>query len=262
MNKYIKLFIAWTKLMISAEAAYRWNSIIKAVAMVVFDFFAPLIAIIIYSVSSGIPGWSFEQFLLLSGTFTIVEGLNEALFGDLGWGIIWDLRHGEFDMSLVKPYNTLGFMSSASSHPRSFVRVFVGLGIVTYALVNYAIAVTLVNLLFYVFLILLGLVFLYSTVVLISSLAILFVQTSNLMNALFNILLIGRYPLNVYGSTGVFVFTFIFPLGVAAFYPASALLHGISLIFVLKLALIIMFYLVVNVLLWNFALKKYSSAGG
>ncbi len=57
-------------------------------------------------------------------------------------------------------------------------------------------------------------------------------------------------------------FTFVFPIGLASFYPAQALLGLVSPGMLALLALIAISFFVVSLLAWNSGMKKYQSAGG
>jgi len=261
VNKYLRAFISWMKLIMANEVAYKGNFILKVIALIIFDFFGPIIALLMYSVSSGIPGWGFEQYLLMVGTFTLVWGINDTFFDNLAHGLIHLLRQGEFDITMLRPFKVLGYWTVTAGNPRQSFRILSGLAIVSYALLSFN-SIVFVNILSYIYLIFLATLFMYSINVLIASLAILFVKSSSLIGIFENILSVGSFPLTVYGPIGSFIFTFVFPLGIAAFYPAVALIGGLDLILILKLTLVISLFLVGNILIWSFALKRYTSAGG
>lgn len=252
----------WIKLEMSREVAYRANYFFKAIAMFTFGIVGPLVAMIIYSVSRGIPGWSFEEFLLLTGVFVFVAGINHLFFQAITWHTVHAIREGEYDVNLVKPVSPLMFATITAVNLDGLTRTFLGAFVIVYALVKMGWVFSLINFLGFVFLILLALLFMYSIDILIAALAFLVVKSYALLDIFREFLAVGQNPLTIYGATGMLVFTFIFPVGLAAFYPASAILGKIPTLTILYLAAIAFGFFVFVLLIWNLAIKKYSSAGG
>jgi len=54
----------------------------------------------------------------------------------------------------------------------------------------------------------------------------------------------------------------MFPLAISAFYPSIVLIQGATPKIMLTALIPIAVFLVVSVLLWNRAMKSYTSAGG
>ena len=89
--KYSHMWKVKFKLRLALEMAYRKNFIMRMISLVIFDIISPIIAIVIYNISSGIPGWEFSEFLLFIGTFTFVFGAEHFCFSMLPWMTSW--RH-------------------------------------------------------------------------------------------------------------------------------------------------------------------------
>jgi len=261
-GKYLRLWSKTFALELSSEMAYKTNFIIKSLALMLADFVGPLIIILIYSSSSGIPGWSFEEFILFHGTFIFVTGLSHAFLIILPLQVIENVREGTFDKILVKPFNPLLYLTFSSIDLEGFAEVFAGLVLIIWAFVKLNIIVFSLNTLLYLFMILTAFVLLYSLMVLISSFAFLFVKSFGLFDLLFKLLDVGRYPMSIYGFEMRFIFTFILPIAVVSFYPASALLGTLNLVSLIEILIPIIIFLVFSILMWNIAIKKYTSAGG
>ena len=69
MNKYLSLWIKNLELELAGEMIYKMNFFIKTVALIFADIIGPLVTMLIYANTSGIPGWSFHEFILFQGTF-------------------------------------------------------------------------------------------------------------------------------------------------------------------------------------------------
>jgi ABC-2 type transport system permease protein len=260
--KFWRIWNGYFKLNIAEEMAYRLNFLLKTIAFVIFDMFGPLLALIIYGISKGLPGWTFEEFLFLQGTFTLSTGLLHVLFVRFSGRVIEGVRDGRFDIELVKPANPLLLALATSSDLDGLPRTIMGVLISTYALVKMGWIFNLMHLLAYAALIFGAVLFLLSLQIIIAAMAFIFVRTYTLWN-IFDILIdIGKNPTTVFGPVGMLLFTFAFPIALAAFYPAAVILGKISIMQTLMVVSIAFAFFGFSVLLWHLGIRKYGSAGG
>ncbi|MBU2634525.1 MAG: ABC-2 family transporter protein [Nanoarchaeota archaeon] len=259
---YLTLFKKTFALELSSEMAYKWNFFIKSLGLIFADLIGPIIILLIYTYSSGIPGWKFEEFILFQGTFILVNGLAHTLLFGLPFQVIRSVQQGTFDKVLIKPFNPLLYLSFSSIDIEGIAEVLAGLGLIIWAFVKLGIIVFSWNTLLFLFLILLAFVFLYATFVLMSSLAFLFVKSFGLFDLFFKIIDVARYPLSIYEGGMRFVFTFLIPIGIISFYPVNVLLGGLSIMTLLEILIPVLLFLGFSVFMWNRAIRKYTSAGG
>ena len=59
-----------------------------------------------------------------------------------------------------------------------------------------------------------------------------------------------------------FIFTFLIPVAVVSFYPASALLGALDIIKLFEIIIPIGIFMILSIVIWNVSIKKYTSAGG
>ncbi|MCG2717968.1 MAG: ABC-2 family transporter protein [Nanoarchaeota archaeon] len=242
--------------------AYKTNFAIKMLAFIIMDMIGPLVALLIYKNTAGIPGWTFEEFILFTGTLTLVFGFGHAAVIMMPARIIDDVRQGHFDKHLLRPFKSLTYFLFSSPDIDGVAEITVGLILVSWAFVKLGLTVFSWNFLIYIFLIIIGFIFQYAVMIMISALAFLFVKSWALFDVFFTLTNFARYPLTVYGGGITFFLTFMFPIAISASYPADALLNGISGFGILKIVLPVFLFLFVSVWFWNMAMKKYSSAGG
>lgn len=262
MMRTLKIIRRAAGMQLSRDMAYKWNFFIKLGATVVQDLIGPLIILLIYSTTSGIPGWSFYEFILFQGTLTFVFGIGHFLFVSIPVETIYNVRNGTFDKFLVQPVNTLIYLTASAFDWDGISQVFVGIFLVVFAFMKLNLAVFSVNTLAFLFLVLLGLLFQYSIMVLIGALTFTLIQSWALLDLVFKLTDFARYPSNVYGLSIQFFITFLFPIAISAFYPVQALLHGFNLIFLLKASIPVILFFAFSLWLWNIGIKKYTSAGG
>jgi ABC-2 type transport system permease protein len=143
-----------------------------------------------------------------------------------------------------------------------FPRVITGSLIAIYALVKLGWIFNIVNLFYFIVLVISAVLFFLSLQVVIAALAFIFVKSYTMMNIFDSLSDMGKNPLTVFGPFGTILLTFVFPIGLAAFYPASALLGRLAPLNVLVLFLVGLTFFSLSAGLSAIGIKKYSSAGG
>ena len=169
--KFLRILQKTVGMSLAGEIAYKTNFFIKCFAIVLSDFVGPLLTLIIYSTTLGIPGWSLNEFLLFQGTLILVFGLGHTFTLHFPYEVIHSIREGEFDKYLVKPYNTLLYLLSESFILDGVAEVFVGIAIITYSMIQLGLTVFSVNFALYLLLILAGVLIQAAMMIFISSTA-------------------------------------------------------------------------------------------
>lgn len=259
---YFKVMLKSIAMELSKEMAYKWNFIIKAMSLVLADIVAPLVALLIYSTTSGIPGWSFAEFVLFQGTLTLIMGLNHLSQIMLPGNVMSEIREGTFDKYLVKPFKTLALLTITSWDLEGAAEILVGGGLVIWAMIKTGVSVFSLNFLAYLYLLALAYIFLYCFMVLIASLGFLVIKSYALLDLFWRTADFARYPVDIYGPGLRLVLTFVFPMAIISFYPATTLLRGVNLLTMVKATVPIAIIFALTMFAWSSAMKKYGSAGG
>jgi ABC-2 type transport system permease protein len=249
-------------MILSADMAYKWNFIIKMVAIFFMDLIGPIVILLIYSNTSGISGWSFEQFILFQGILIFVIGIGQTFFLRVGYEVVYMVQHGKFDTILIKPFRPLVQLTLTSLDWEFMPEIFVGLGLMSWAFVKLGLDFFTMNTVMFVVLVVLGLFVYFSLIVIVSSLSFLVVKSWGLFSLLWRTIDFVRYPLDIYSLPLRYLFTFFLPLGLASFYPAKALMGEVGWLFVGEMVLVVGAFFGLSLVLWHFAMKKYTSAGG
>ncbi len=259
--RYFRIFWKYVSLDLSSEFRYKLNIAMKFLSLIIMDFIGPLIALLIYANTLGIPGWTLYEFLLFQGTLTIVLGLGHAFAFRFAWEVMDMVRHGELDKIMVKPLKPLTNLMLGSFNFPGVAEITAGLVIIVIALSNLNLGFTW-NYIPYIMFILLGVLFQLGVATLISASAILFIKSWALFDVWFHTINFARYPAMIFSLGIRFIITFIFPIAVASFFPAAALLGRLSLWeTTLPMLSVIVFYIVTRIF-WYMAMRKYTSAGG
>lgn len=262
IRKYLKLFVKFTALDLSARMAYKWDFVIKCFALFLMDIISPLLALLIYSNTPGIPGWSLEEFILFQGTFMLVLGLNHALTIRIPGQCIDLIRTGNFDSILTKPFKPLMYITFSSADMDGFMEVITGIAVIVWAAAKIKVDILSGHFISYLMLLAVAFLFQYAITVLMSSLAFIVVKSWALFDIFFSLSNLAKYPLSIYHPSIVFMLTFLFPAAITAHYPVEALLRGMSIVNMAMVSIPVIIFFIVALVMWDVAMKKYSSAGG
>lgn len=262
MKRHLTLLSKAWALEISSQMAYKANFVTKILSIMLMDIVGPLVVLLIYTNTAGVPGWSFEEFILFQGTMTLVFGFGHAFVVMMPVRVLEDVREGHFDQHLIRPFNTLTYFLFSSPDLDGTAEIFVGLVLISWAFVKLGLSILSLHFLIYVFLILIAFLFQCAIMIMISALAFLFVKSFALFDIMFTLSNFARYPLNIYSGGFEFFLTFLFPIAISAFYPVEVLLRGLTFLNMLKVILPVVVFFFVSIWFWNTAMKKFSSAGG
>lgn len=261
MSRYLAVTKATFKMELASELAYRGNFFLKLLAVALLDLLSPLVAVLIYRSSSGIPGWSFEEFILFTGSFTLITGLGRTLFVGIPFNVIDAVRDGTFDRYLLRPFHPLKYLSVSGWDFNGVPEILVGTVLVAWSAARLEVAFGW-NVPAFLALVVLGVALQYAVYVIIAALAFLVVRSWALFEIWESMQKFARYPLDVYGAGWQAGLTFLVPIAVSAHFPAQALLGTFNWATQAWIALPVAGFVGLALLLWNAAMKKYTSAGG
>jgi len=246
--------MAWKSFLVYRAQASVWSI---AYALNIVNMVVAIT--VIYSVSSGIPGWTYFQILALSSLATMVLGIVNYFIAS--WNLVDQLRRGMLDLWFTKPYSYLMVLSGASITVTFFVDIIGGLVLFTYAVLH--LDIQAIQLIYFAAIFVAGTVAYFMFVNMVSLLSYRLLKSANFVGEMENLLEnVGRYPISIYGIAGQLIFTLAMPIGLAYYYPAEALFGTINPIGILAaLALAIAVAFASHKILYAL-LKSYSSGGG
>ena len=260
IKKAFKIWKQGFALSMSSEMAYKGSFILLLISLIIGDLVGPIIGFIIYTTTSGIPGWSLMEFILFQGLAIFIFGMWHAFIGGLSWETMDLVIEGTFDSVLLKPFYSLVYLASKSVDFHGVVEVFVGIIVIIWALIS--LKFNLLMLVPFILLIFFALLFILSISIMLGALSVIFINVESLQNLLWVLNLVSAFPLTVYSKGMQFFFTFIIPAAIASYWPASILLEKAALISMIYAVIPVLIFFGISLWLWYFALKKYQSAGG
>jgi ABC-2 type transport system permease protein len=249
-------------LQLSSWMAYRFNFYLFVVGLLLFNLIGPALVYLIYYNSLSFPGWTLYQVMLLSGIFIMVTAIDTYFFGPIQWQTQSLVLSGDFDKMMVHPIRPLTFLFLRRPEVASVMEFVLGLGIVMFSAHKLQLSMSFSQAPLLLLVFAAATVFMASIRIINSSLIFYFTRAEALAELVNDFKDFVTYPISIYGATGMFLFSFVFPIGIASFYPAQVILGTADPLVVIKVSAVAITFFIVSLLFWSQAIKKYTSAGG
>ncbi|MBX7102180.1 MAG: ABC-2 family transporter protein [Myxococcaceae bacterium] len=212
-------------------AQYRWEFLLEGVLSLLWaaTALAPLFVVYGGSSAHGIPGWTFEESLVVTSWFILLQGVLEGAINPCLEAIVDHIRKGTLDFVLLKPADAQFLVSTARFELWRVTNVaaaLVVMGVAFHRLGRWPSPAGVVEALL---LFVVAWVILYSLWILIVSLAFRVVKIDNLSYLFTSIFDAARWPSTVYRGVVAVLFTFVIPLALMTTTPAEALLGRVQL---------------------------------
>ncbi len=260
MRHYIHVYKRLMQLNFSALVAFRGNFINNLISSFIWAIFSLSTIYLLTLRVTSIFGWRREDILLFTGLYGVVIGFFHTIFSRNFSRFSRVIHHGELDILLLKPIDTQFLMSFWIINYTSLSRIPIGVLFVGYLLVSYHIPVAPFQILSSIFLVSLSIVLLYAIWYIVMTLTIWFTNLSNLVEILFQMTSIARYPQEVFRELSAYLFWFIMPLTFVISTPAKVLLQRANAYDLIGLFIFSITLLFLSRKFWKFALRFYTSA--
>lgn len=259
LRNAIRFFLISWEYSLLNFVSYRTSSLMYTIYNTFLTISTFITISVVYYVSSGIAGWSYYQLMFLAATMNIGVSI---LWNILGAGnLSTQLLKGGVDPYLVKPFGIATIFLSAYGLPSQMAGVASGLVLLLFAASH--ITFTLAGAVEYVVLLGVGTFAMILFTLMLVVLAYVLIKGSFFVNKLLGFGQgLSKYPLNIYGLAGQLIFTILFPIGLAYYYPSRAFMGAYSPLVVAAIALLGIAIAAVSYKLFYVLMKQYTSAGG
>lgn len=258
--RYLKLLTIFYRYSILKELEYRVN-FFASVFMSIFWLVWAIIGISVFFLHRDKMGdWTYPEVLMVVGLFTFFSGVMESLLRPNVGAIIEQVRDGTFDFVLTKPVNAQFIASLRNVVVWRFVDIFIGLGLIVYALDLLGIAPAADRIVMFVAMLVSAVFIVYSLWLVMSSFAFWFVKIDNITELFSAFYETGRYPVTIYRGIVRVLLTFVVPIAFVTTFPASALLGRLDAATAWTGMVFAFVFLIASNRFWNYAIKHYSSA--
>lgn len=260
MLRYARLLAVQLRASLLLGVQYRYDFLIDGAIEVFWTATALVPLFVVFQKREAIAGWSFGEALLVTGWFTLLQGILEGAINPSLTSVVEHIRKGTLDFVLVKPADAQFLVSTSRFYPWRSLNVITSIGIFVYAFVRIGRAPSVGGVAAALLLLVTATAILYSLWILTVSAAFYFVKIDNLTFLFSAVFDAARWPVTIFrGFVRVF-FTFVLPLALMTTYPALAMLgrlDGVTL--AATIAGSVAFAVLARVV-WLGAIRKYTSA--
>lgn len=216
---------------------------------------------VIYSNIDTIGGWHLGEMILYIGTFSLLNAVNMTLYFFGVNGIPNKVRSGELDLYLTKPVSPLFRLSFENISPGSVPLMIMSICIIVYGVGMSKMQVTVLQVLEYLFWLLLMEILYYDMAVIIRSVSLYVVSMARmeqLEDAGINLCM--KLPGIAFYGVYKFIFYLVLPYGIMATLPVQSMIGDMDYKLAMYGILVVILFSVGTCLTWKQGLKRYNSA--
>jgi ABC-2 type transport system permease protein len=229
MLRYLRLLGVQVRASLLIGIQYRSDFWLDAVISVFYTVASVLPLVIVFQNRQQLGGWSFGEALLVSGWFTLLEGVLQGAINPSLINVVEAIRKGTLDFVLLKPADAQFLVSTSRFEPWRASN-FISAGVIfAIGFSKIGHGPSWIGVLGGTVLLLTSVVLLYSLWILTVSLAFYVVKVDNLTYLFESVFDAARWPVSVFPRGVRIVFTYVLPLAVMTSFPAWALLGQLSL---------------------------------
>lgn len=262
MKKYVAVYIALLRLNFAVLVAYRANFINSVISSVGWGVFSIVLILLLTAKTQRIQSWSREEIILLTALYNVFIGAFHMLFSSNFERFAKVIHLGQLDSLLVKPLDSQFLLSFWLFNYTSLFRVFLGIIVSFYMMGLTHADVHVFSILILVLLGITGLFLMYSIWYIFLTVTIWFTKLYNIVDLLYQINSVTRYPPEMFTKVKSFIVLILFPLTLVIAAPAKSVLNRLTLSDVSLLIFSAMSLLLFSRVFWKFALRYYTSASG
>ncbi len=260
MRRYARLLGVQLRASALLSLQYRYDFLIDGGLEFFWAITALVPLFIVFQMRQSVAGWTFAEALVVSGWFTLLQGILEGAINPSLTSVVDHIRKGTLDFVLLKPADAQFLVSTAKFQPWRAMNVLTGLGIFVYAFHLLGRTPSVPGLLASVLLLGTSTLLLYSLWILTVSAAFYVVKVDNLTYFFSSIFDAARWPSSVFRGLLSIIFTFVIPLALMTTYPAQAMLGKLTLQTLLMAILGALVFASLARWMWLQSIGKYTSA--
>lgn len=216
---------------------------------------------IIFNNIQSLAGWNYYQVLFLYFFSRSIMLLDNLLFKkSIATFTKSTIRKGDYDFYLVKPISPMYLVSIAYPQFHVSITAIFYIGASIYSLIHSNIEIHLINIIWFIFLAICGLILYYFLNIITVVPTFWFVRLYNLKDIIYKINHFMRYPIGIFPFALKIAFMVFFPIAAVSYIPAVTVFYPPKMLYIIFMVLItITFGLLANIF-WKFGERHYSSA--
>lgn len=262
MTRYFRIYKSLLRINLNTLLAYRLNFFNSTLSSAAWAVFSVASILILTSRTQNIFGWTREDIILLTACYSLAIGIFHGIFSWNFHRIGEVIFSGDLDQILLKPVDSQFSLSLWLVNYSALVRVLLGVGLIFYLVSFIGYSVSLIGFITFFLFLLAGIITLYGIWLIVCSLLIWIPEASNIVDLMYSVSGLSRFPPEMYSRLSGFLFSILIPLMFILVVPVKILTGKPELNEVITLIIVTIGSFLISRYFWKFALRHYTSAGG
>ena len=257
LAKYFKIWKITTGKVTQIAFISRLGAAIFVIGKILRFAFFLMFLVILGQKTRAIAGYSIDQIIFAFATFNIIDTTSQLLFREV-YRFRYYITSGEFDYFLTKPISPLVRSLFGGSDVLDLPVLLISIVFVIYSgqeIGNF----TPLSIFAFIALILNALLIALSLHIIVLAIGVMTTEIDHTIMIYRDITQMGRLPIDIYREPLSWILTFILPVGIMMTVPAKSFFNLLSLPQVFLFLTIAIFFLIISLKFWSFALKNYTS---
>lgn len=260
MKRYWNIYKECVRVAFATASTYRMNFFLNTIIMLLGDILFPLVTVLIYGAGGGFEGWTVYEVLLIQAVFTMSLAIADMSFHGILWATMSAVREGNYEMVLLMPVDPM-FLLMARTFSIDAIGLFLGgLTIFVIALCHIG-APGLLMWLQFIALFLIGLMVMMGIGLMMAATSFKWVGNSRIPEIFDSIRSFGKYPQSIFPKSIMVITSYLLPVAMIGFFPASALLGRANYHMFLAVLPCVLFMLL-GIILYRSMIRLYQGVGG
>jgi len=240
---------------------YRTNFLFELIGVSIHLATALLGLAVIFNQTSSLNGWSSSELVMLVGIQTILGSLLGIVIEPSFQTFMENVRLGTLDFMLTKPADSQVMVSFQRVEGGAIAGTIAGATILGIGIARHGERIGLGQALLFAAMLVLGIVIMYSFLLILSTLAFWFVKLDNVL-VIFGTTFdqAGRWPIGIYPGWLKATLTFVIPIAFVVTVPAQALSGRVNGLTVAGACVLALAFLLGARWFWRYGLKHYTGA--
>lgn len=260
MKKYLRIYKESMRIALASATTYRTNFILQSVITLLSNIIFPLITVLIYGSGASFKGWNLYEVLLIQSIFTMSMGMSSMFFAGIVWNTMSNVVDGTLEIILIKPVDCLFYLLASTFNINS-LGVVIGGGVVFGIALTHITMPTLIMWIQCILMFIIGILVMLGMELMMAATSFKWVANSRIPEMYESITKFGNYPQSIFPKWIVAFTSFIMPVAMIGFFPASALLGRATWWMFLAIIPCIIF-MATGILLYKYMVRLYESVGG
>jgi ABC-2 type transport system permease protein len=260
MRPYARILGMQLRTSLALAMQYRMDFLTDGFVEVFWTITAIVPLFVVFGARPVVAGWSFGEALMVTGFFTLLQGVLEGAINPCVSLVVEQIRKGTFDFVLLKPLDAQFLVSTARVLPWRSLNLLTAVALFAYGFHRLGRTPSALDVAGTLVVLAASVTILYSLWITSVSLAFWVVKLDNLTFLFGAIFDAARWPSSVFRGFLHVLFTFVIPLAVMTTFPAEALLGRAGPVQVLAAVGTAAVSFGASRAIWKRALSKYTSA--